>query len=98
MIATSELVSPEKFSVRVETVSYRGFSPEEVAERCAIRILSIADSAPPAIREQAFAFKKQLVQLVSFYIREGIKSDRTTLYNDLSNAGHKDLAELIRRM
>jgi hypothetical protein len=98
MIATSELVSPEKFSVRVERVSYRGFSPEEVAERCANRILSIADSAPPAIREQAFAFKKQLVQLVSFYIREGIKSDRTTLYNDLSNAGHKDLAELIRRM
>jgi hypothetical protein len=31
-------------------------------------------------------------------MREAIKSDRTTIYNALSDAGHQDLAELTRRI
>jgi len=31
-------------------------------------------------------------------MREAIKSDRTTVYNALTDAGHKELAELIRRL
>jgi len=36
--------------------------------------------------------------VVAFYMREAIRSDRTTVYNALCDAGHKDLAELIRRI
>jgi len=84
--------------VEVKTTQNRGFSPEEVAERCADKIISISDSANPLIRDQARAFKKHLIKVLSFYMREAIRSDRTTVYNALCDAGHKDLAELIRRM
>jgi hypothetical protein len=31
-------------------------------------------------------------------MREAVKSDRTTIYNALSEAGYKELAEQIRRL
>ena len=31
-------------------------------------------------------------------MREAIKSDRTTVYNAINDAGHPELAELIRRL
>jgi len=86
------------FKVEVHTTSGRGFTPEEIAERAANKIISISDDANPAIRAQAHAFRKQIVKLLETYMREAIKSDRTTVYNTLTDAGHKELAELIRRL
>jgi hypothetical protein len=90
-------ISPT-FKVDVKTTHNRGFTPEEVAERCADKIISISDSANPVIRDQARAFKKHLIKVLSLYMREAINSDRTTVYNALCDAGQKDLAELIRRL
>jgi len=87
-----------KVDVEVRTTSNRGFTPEEVAERCAEKIIAISDTAPPAIQAQARAFRKQLVKVLEFYMREAIRSDRTTVYNALTDAGHKQLADLIRRL
>ena len=84
--------------VQVHTTSNRGFTPEEVAARCADRLMHVADSAPMAIREQAHAFKDHIERVVAIYMREAIASDRTTVYNALKDAGHPDLAELIRRI
>ena len=86
------------FKVEVHTTQNRGFTPEEIAERCADKIISVSDGAHPAIQAQARAFKKRIVQLVGLYLREAVKSDRTTVYNALTDAGHPELAELIRRM
>jgi len=86
------------FRVEVHTTSGRGFTPEEIAHRAADKIISISDDANPAIRAQAHAFRKQLLKVLEFYMREAIKSDRTTVYNALTDAGHKELAELIRRL
>lgn len=86
------------FQVEVHTTSGRGFTPEELAERAANKILAISDDANPAIKAQAHAFRKQLVKILEFYMREAIKCDRTTVYNALTDAGHKELAELIRRL
>lgn len=82
--------------VQVHTTNNRGFTPEEVAARCADRLMYVADSAPLAIREQALAFKDHIERVVAIYMREAIASDRTTVYNILKDAGHSDLAKLIR--
>ena len=86
------------FQVEVHTTNNRGFTPEEVAERCAQKVISISDTAPPAIQAQARAFRKQLVKVLEFYMREAIKSDRTTVYNAIKDSGNLELAELIRRL
>ena len=84
--------------VEVNTTNNRGFTPEEVAERCLNKLISVSDTAPPAIRDQAFAYKENLRAILIFYMREAVNSDRTTVQNVLLEAGHKDLADLIRRL
>ena len=85
-------------NVFVETTSNRGFTPEEVAERCLDKSVHIAESAAPEVRAQAEAFRADIRKLLVHYMKEAIKSDRTTVYNALCDAGQKDLAELIRRL
>tara|TARA_R110000822_G_scaffold253426_1_gene379912 strand:+ start:294 stop:587 length:294 start_codon:yes stop_codon:yes gene_type:complete len=86
------------YKVVVHTTDHRGSTPEEVAQRCADRIISVSNRAPPAIRDQALVYKDQLEKTLSYYMREAINSDRTTIYNTLVDAGHPELAELVRRV
>ena len=76
------------YKVLVHTTERRGHTPAEVAKRC----------APPAIKDQALAYRDQVEKLLSLYMREAINSDRTTVFNALNDAGHPELAELIRRL
>ena len=84
--------------VEVQTTQHRGFTPEEVADRCLTKLLSVSDTAPPAIRDQAIAYKEHMRAVLVFYMNEAVQSDRTTVNNALLDAGHKDLAEMIRRL
>lgn len=84
--------------VQVHTTSGRGANPDELAARCADKLMHIADTAPPAIRDQAVSFKNHIEKLVAAYIHQAIASDRTSVYNAIKAAGHPDLAELIRRI
>lgn len=93
----ADLELPETPIVTVQTTQNRGFTPDEVAERCVNKLISVSESAPPAIRDQARAFQKHMEKVVAFYMREAIRSDRTTVYNKLLDAGHPELAEAIRR-
>ena len=84
--------------VNVQTTQNRGFTPDEHAERCVEKLISVSDDAHPAIRDQAKAFQKHMEKVVAFYMREAIRSDRTTVYNALNDAGHPKLADAIRRL
>jgi len=37
-------------------------------------------------------------KVIASYMKEAINSDRTTIYNAIKDAGHPELAELIRRL
>jgi len=87
-----------KMLVGVHTTEGRGSTPEEVASRCADKLMQVSDSAPVEIRDQARAFKARIEQVVAHYMREAIASDRTTVYNAIKDAGHPELAEMIRRL
>lgn len=86
------------FKVGVRTTDNRGFTPQELAEQCSEKIVHVSKDAHPAIREQALAFKASVARLVELYLKQAVQSDRTTVYNALTEAGHHELAELIRRL
>jgi len=85
-------------SVGVHTTHQRGISPEEVASRCADKIVSVSESANPLIREQANAFKQNIQKVIEFYVRQGINGYKTDLYNEALKAGDDSLANIIRRL
>jgi hypothetical protein len=84
--------------VTVNTTSNRGFTPEELAQQCAEKIVGISDTAPQAIRDQAHAFRGHVEKVVLLYLKQAVHSDRTTVYNALTDAGHPGLADLVRRL
>ena len=89
---------PKTPIVNVHTTHNRGFTPEEVASRCADKIIQVGDNAPPEIQEQARAYKEHIEKVIAFYMKESIQSARTTVVNVIKNAGQEKLAELIRRI
>jgi hypothetical protein len=83
--------------VDVQTTSNRGHEPEFWAKLAADRIVQVSDSAHPAIREQAVAFRDNVEKVILLYMKRAIQSDRTTVYNLVTEAGQPNLAELLRR-
>ena len=84
--------------VQINTTHNKGLTPDELSEQCVQKIIAVSDSAHPEIRDQARAYSKHLEKLVAYYMRQAIHSDRTTVYNALKEAGHPELADLIRRL
>jgi len=81
--------------LEVRTSSHGGHSVEDLADAAVERILYVGESVHPVIRDQAIAFKENIRSVVAFYMKEAIKSDRTTVANMLTKAGHPDLATII---
>lgn len=81
--------------VRVETVDYRGWSVEELAQRAADKIVYVGEQSHPAIRDQAIAFKDAVKHVVTLYLKEAVEQDRLTMANRLREAGHPELVHLI---
>lgn len=76
---------PEVGEVMVMTTNNRGHSIEEVSELLLRRIISVADTAPPAIRAQAVEFQDNLRILIRHYMAEAVRSDRMTIAAKLRN-------------
>ena len=91
-------VKAEVNSVGVETTQYRGFTPEEIAERAVQKIVSISEGADPMVKAQAEAFKSRVYHVILAACKDAINSDRTTLYNLFNKQGHEDMAEILRRL
>jgi len=84
--------------VFVFTTENRGHSPEEIAEMTLNKIMLVSEGAPPVIREQALAHRDRLKEVLVFYMKRVAQSERTTIWALLRNQGHRDLAEIIRRL
>tara|TARA_R110000803_G_scaffold158314_3_gene222616 strand:+ start:719 stop:1009 length:291 start_codon:yes stop_codon:yes gene_type:complete len=82
----------------VFTSSNRGHSPEEMAEMALNKIMSVSETAPPVIRDQAFAHRQRLKEVLLFYMSKMCQSERTTIWALMKQQGHDDMAEIIRRL
>ena len=83
------------FDVKVFTTKNRGHTPEELAERAMEKLISVSETADPMVKAQAMVFKDRIRDLMVFYMREAIRSDRTTVCAELAKQGHADLARII---
>lgn len=85
-------------SFLVRTTHERGFTVEEIAEDLLNKLIFISSESHPAIREQAIAFKDQIRPAIIHYMKQAVRSDRTTLAAQLSKEGHTYMAEIIRKL
>lgn len=83
--------------VKILTTHERGHTPDELADMALRRILFIGELAPPAIRDQAVAYRDQISTALRYYLAQAQKSRDTTICNMLEQAGESRAAELVRR-
>ena len=50
------------------------------------------------VKAQAQAYKDSMTQVVLLYLKQAIASDRATVAGLLEKQGHKDMADIIRRL
>jgi len=91
-------IKPTIGDVTVQTTNNKGLSPEYWTERIINRLISISDNADPMVKAQAEAFKDNMTQVVLLYMKQAIASDRATVAGLLQKQGHKDMADIIRRL
>ncbi len=84
--------------VNAYTTSGRGLNVEELADMALRKLIHIADTAPPDMREQANRFKENIRSVLIRYLHQAIVSDRTTLYNKLRGVGMKEAADVILKI
>jgi len=91
-------IKPTIGDVKVQTTNNKGLSPEYWTERIMERLISISENATPEVRAQAEAFKDNMTQVVLLYLKQAIASDRATVAGLLEKQGHKEMANIIRRL
>ena len=85
-------------TVGVQTTENKGLSPEYWTERLVEKLIGISDNADPMVKAQAEAFKDTIQQVILLYIKQAISSDRATVAGLLQKQGHKEMADIIRRL
>ena len=93
-----ETVESSIGQVTVATTQNRGHSVDYWSEEATKRIVSVGGKSHPLIAQQAEAFKESVSSVILFYMKEAIKSDRTTLIAQLEQQGHQDMAEILRSL
>lgn len=91
-------VKPTLGTVNVQTTDNKGLSPEYWTERILERLVSVSDNADPMVKAQADAFKDQIEKVILIYMKQAILSDRSTVAGMLEKQGHKEMADIIRRL
>ena len=91
-------VKPTIGTVNVETTQNEGLSPEYWTERIMEKLVSVSNHADPLVKAQAEAFKENIEQVILLYMKQAIASDRATVAGLLEKQGHKDTANIIRRL
>ena len=85
-------------AIQVNIAEGRGFTPDELADQAMRKLMAVSDTAPPPIRDQAYAFQQRLRAIMVHYLAQAARSERTTLYNKLLKAGEPEAAALILKL
>ncbi len=84
----------------VETIvtSGRGLNPDELTRLIMPKLIYISPEIPADIRAAAEAQQERMAALVRHYFAQAQKSQNTTVWNILKNAGHDAAAEMVRNL
>jgi hypothetical protein len=75
-----------------------GLTPEQMANVAVRKIISVADTAHPSIREQAKAFSRNIEAVVAHYMKQSIQAERKRITSALRASGQDATADLIERL
>ena len=85
-------------NIEVHSTQNKGHDPEFWEAQATKKIVSISDSAPEHIKQQALAFQNQVYTVILYSMKNAIKSQNTTYSNILREQGHEDMAKILKEL
>jgi hypothetical protein len=82
----------------VKTSENGGLSIEDLTEACVSKILSVSETAPPQIKEQARFFQDKLQNVIFHYLNQAAQSQKDTCVQVCLKAGEHNAANILRRL
>jgi len=82
----------------VKTSENGGLSIEDLTEACVSKILSVSETAPPQIKEQARFFQDKLQNVIFNYLNQAAQSQKDTCVQVCLKAGENNAANILRRL
>ena len=92
-IATGQINTPT-----VKTSNYGGLSADDIAEICTNKIISVSETAPSAVKEQAKFFKNQVYTTIKTHVLQAMESEREKCVQTCVQGGHDEVANILRRL
>lgn len=89
---------PQVGKVTVATTQNTGLSIEYWADRALEKIIHVSPESQSILKDQAEAYRENIRAVITHFMAQAIKSDRTTLYNLFLQQGHRDMAEILRKL
>lgn len=83
---------------QVETIvtSGRGLNPDELTRMLLPKLIYIGPDVPADIRAAGEAQMARMEALLKHYFAQAQKSQNTSIYNVLMNAGHPEAAQIVK--
>lgn len=98
MSALSVDAGPVFGTVETIVTSGRGLNPDELARLYLPKIVYIGPDMPPEMRAQAEAGRERIRVLLTRAFAQAQKSQNTTIYNVLLDAGEVNAAEMVKEL
>ena len=88
----------ESGDVKVIATSGRGLNPDELTRMLLPKLIYIGPDVPADVRAAGEAQMHRMEMLLKHYFAQAQRSQNTSVYNVLMNAGHESAAELVRSL
>lgn len=83
---------------QIETIvtSGRGFNPDELTRMLLPKLIYISPDVPADVRAAGEAQMARMEGLLKHYFAQAQRSQNTSIFNVLMNAGHTEAAQLVK--
>lgn len=86
----------ESNDVEVIATSGRGLNPDELTRMLLPKLIYIGPDVPADVRAAGEAQMHRMEMLLRHYFAQAQRSERTSIFNVLMNAGHDAAADLVK--
>lgn len=84
-------------TVNIFSTSGRDYDYEELADMAISKIINIGPEVPSPIREQAFAFRDKVKNIIMHYLKAAQECERRTIAIKVRELGNATLADIIEK-
>ena len=88
----------ESSDVKVIATNGRGLNPDELTAMLLPKLIYIGPDVPADVRAAAEEQMHRMEMLLKHYFAQAQKSERTSIFNVLMNAGHPDAANIVKEI